>query len=245
MIVLILIALAALGLGGTALEHFFGNYGSSGVAIPTTTLATAPAAPAPATGPVLRSSLSALTGLKSLNGVPAPRFSLQDQAGSLQTVPRPPSEAIVLAFENSACNDICPVLDQMLSQSARDLGPSARAVRYLVVNTDPRATNVTATVPALDSTLRSSIPSAVFLTGPLNKLDAIWRSYGVTVTVSSTGVATHNDLLYVIDARGRLRSQLTPFANESPSGVYQLAPKNITAFASGIAQSVRQAQEAR
>jgi hypothetical protein len=78
------------------------------------------------------------------------------------------------------------------------------------------------------------------LTGSLARLDSVWKAYGVTIEVQkSTGVVSHNDLLYFIDAEGRLRLRATPFADESSTGAYSLPMATETRFASGIASSVR------
>ena len=60
------------------------------------------------------------------------------------------------------------------------------------------------------------------LTGPLASLDAVWRSYGVSISVDQkTGLEAHNDVMDFIDAKGELRFRATPFADESATGSVQ------------------------
>jgi cytochrome oxidase Cu insertion factor (SCO1/SenC/PrrC family) len=67
----------------------------------------------------------------------------------------------------------------------------------------------------------------------------VWKAYGVRIEVqTSTGIVSHNNVLYFIDAKGRLRLRATPFADENSNGTFSLARGTETRFASGIASSV-------
>ena len=61
------------------------------------------------------------------------------------------------------------------------------------------------------------------VTGPLATLNAVWKAYGVSISVDTkTGLEAHNDVMDFIDAQGDLRYRATPFADESTTGTYSL-----------------------
>ncbi len=117
-----------------------------------------------------------------------------------------------------------------------DLGAGAKKVEFVAVNTDPFHTAVSTEAAAIQPAAPRNF---TFLNGPLRTLNALWASYGVTVTVgSSHAQLAHNDICYVIDAHGNLRAQVVPFANEDPSGNFTLPPAQISRFATGVAKIV-------
>ena len=144
----------------------------------------------------------------------------------------------MVTFFNTGCNDICPVLGAELGQARNLLGPVGPDVEFVVVNTDPTHTAVTANPQALSITGLASDPSAHFLTGTLRQLDAVWAAYGVQVTVNQPSARlAHNDILYFVDPQGRLRSEAVPFANENQRGGYLLPAADVARFAQGIART--------
>ena len=67
-------------------------------------------------------------------------------------------------------------------------------------------------------------------------MDAVWKSYGISITVvPKTGVEAHNNLAYFIDPQGQEVYRAAPFANESRSGIYSLPATEIDRWASGLA----------
>ncbi len=63
------------------------------------------------------------------------------------------------------------------------------------------------------------------VTGPLATLDAVWKAYGVSISVDKkTGLEAHNDVMDFVDGRGDLRYRATPFADESTTGTFSLPP---------------------
>jgi protein SCO1/2 len=238
----IVIAFAVLGLGGAVGERLLGN---TGVGTPTTTPSSvvapgnaAPATPTPPGQPPVGASLPAFLGLKHLGTAPAAAIDLVDQQGAPWTLADAAGKVVVLAFVDADCTDICPDIGQELSSARALLGPQASGVQFVVVNTDPSRTVPTTDPPALAQTSLGNLADVTFLTGSLARLNAVWASYGITVAVDRKSHAvSHNDLLYFIDARGRLRSQATPFANEDQLGSYSLGTADEQRFALGIADT--------
>jgi cytochrome oxidase Cu insertion factor (SCO1/SenC/PrrC family) len=243
-IVVAVAAFVVLGLGGVLADHFFGgpvqdaSADTAGTNPPSLTTGT----PKPTTTAAsqLPSSLPALLGLTKLGASPASAFTLETPSGTAVTLASFRQKVVVLAFYDSRCDDICPVLSSELHQALADLGSDANQVVMLTVNTDPLATNPAAAAPAEAAGGLGSSEQWHFLTGTLTKLDAVWKAYGVSVEAQKqTDLVAHNNVLYFVDPDGRLRFRATPFANESPSGKFSLPASTQSRFASGIASAVR------
>ena len=249
-IVAALACIALLGLGGAALDRAFPGTGDGSAAGGTvTTLGNYPPPfvvttvvrgdPTRAADPQLPASQSALMGLQKLTVMAAPGFSLVDKRDQRTSLAGLRGRVVVLTFFNSACDDICPVMETELLRAHADLGADAARVSLLTVNTDPLGLSRAEAGPAEKGSL-SAVPTWQFLTGSLGQLDSVWRSYGVAVDVqTSTRTVSHNEVMYFIDALGRVRDRATPFANETRSGVYSLALSTQANWAAGIADEAR------
>jgi protein SCO1 len=222
------LAFAVLGLGGVVLDHFFG--GPVDTSAPTTTVATtttlAPGRPLPVT-PLT------YIGLKPVGPSPAPPVVLTDTAGRTWRLSSQRGRVVLLTFYSVGCTDVCPVLGAELREALALL--PARRVEVAIVNTDPHNLLVETRPPALTVPGLARRPDVTFLTGSLAQLDAVWTHYGVAVDVTAAGRVVHNDALYFIDARGRLRALATPFGDESHAGRYHLPAADVARFARGVA----------
>lgn len=228
-----------LSLGGLIGEHLFSAAGLNPVPTttpqePTTSSVSTPTLP-PAAGS-LQASLGSFMGLTTIASRPAPPFTLDDQNGQPTSVPVRSPHVAVLTFFNAPCNDICPVLAAEIEQADADLGAEAPDVEFITVNTDPNALAQSDEAPVLSTTRLGTLPNWHMVTGPLATLNALWKAYGVSISVQQkTGVEAHNDVMAFIDARGDLRARATPFADESTTGTYSLSPAAVTRWGQGIA----------
>jgi protein SCO1/2 len=178
-------------------------------------------------------------GLQKLTVMAAPGFSLADKQGRPTSLAGLRGRVVVLTFFDSACDDICPVMEAELSRAYADLGVDAARVSFVTVNTDPLGLSVGVAGLAEKGSL-GAVPTWQFLTGSLGQLGSVWRSYGVAVEVqTSTRTVSHSEAMYFIDALGRVRDRATPFADETRSGVYSLAAPTETKWAAGIADEAR------
>lgn len=250
---------AFLGIGGAVVGHFV-----NGVAARDSTTATTgtvppplnpparrPVTTGPATlapggtpgGPSIPSSLSSMMGLTRPPATPATGFSLTDQHGSAISLASLRGKVVVLSFFDQTCDDICPVLAAELAAANADLGSAAGDVALVTVNTDPRATHpVTGSPPAAEAPVWS-LPNWYQLTGSVRQLDPVWKAYGITIDVSvRTGRIAHDDKLYFVDPRGRLRAAATPFADESTAGSFSLPDAAVARWGAGIADEARSLQ---
>lgn len=252
-------AAAFLGIGGAVVGHFVDGVAATGSTTAATTgtippplnppvrrpVTTGPATVAPNApgGRSLSGSLSSMMGLTSPPAVPATGFSLTDQRGSTVSLASLRGKVVVLSFFNQTCNDICTVLAAELAAADADLGPASAGVALVTVNTDPRATRpATGPAPAGEAPV-SGLSNWYELTGSLRQLDPVWKAYGITIDVQvRTGRIAHNDKLYFVDPRGRLRAAATPFANESTGGSFSLPAAAIARWGAGIADEARSLQ---
>jgi cytochrome oxidase Cu insertion factor (SCO1/SenC/PrrC family) len=175
--------------------------------------------------------------LRPAGGKAAPGFTLTDAAtGAEVSLVELRSRAVVLTFSNAACNDICPVLATELHRAASLLGHTNVPVTFVTINTDPLDT-APGSARIVDQPLLSSMPDWKFLTGTIAQLNPVWRAYGISITVDeATRQVSHDNALYFVSPSGRLVWSATPFADESPDGVYTLPAAEIARFAKGIAR---------
>ena len=235
-------AVLVLALGGLAAERLFSAAGLDSTSTSTTTTTTVPAVPgSTATGPPaatrwLHAPLAAFMGITTGPAHAAPAFTLYDLSGRATTVPAPP-RVVVLTFFDAPCNDICPVLAAEIEQADAELGVRAAQVEFVTVNTDPAALASSAAAPVLGTGL-GALPNWRMVTGPLPTLDAVWKDYGVSISVATgTGRVAHNDVMAFIDAHGELRARATPFADENKAGTYSLPAALIARWGHGIART--------
>jgi len=245
-VVIAVAALVVLAIGGALGERLLSSLGLNPDATPTVS-STTPESATPVIAPPLTppsvpevgAPLSQFMGITRLPGSPAPALSLMDQHGQAVSLADEHGDVVVLTFFDAPCQDICPVLSSELVQAATDLGSDSSRVVFLTVNTDPLALSAAPASAARDGL--GAVTTWHFLTSNLDTLDPVWRAYGVSVNVSETSqLVAHNDVMYFIDPTGRLRYEATPFADESPTGAFSLAPPSIARWGDGIATYARQ-----
>ncbi len=227
-------AFLVLGLGGQVAQHFFQAPGEG-----TRVARTAPVLRGtPTTNPGLPAliSLQVFMGLKEISVAVAPTFTLRTQRGHRWRLASHRGRVVVLAFYNSICNDICPVVGAELRLASHELGAAASKVDFVVVNTDPNATKISPRSLALLTPGLSTDSKVTLLSGPTAVLSRIWSAYGVQVTVGAKKYqVSHNNVLYFIGPGGNLSAYAQPFGLESSSGLYRLNRSSLRTYAQGIA----------
>ncbi len=169
-------------------------------------------------------SIPALLGLTKLDPSPAPPFVLESASGRSISLHSLHGKVVVLSFFDSTCNDICPVVATELRIAVGDLGADASKVVVLGVNTDPVATSLDAASEAQAAGGLGELAQWHFLTGSVANWIPCGRPTVSRIEVQkSTGIVSHNDLLYFIDSEGRLRLRATAFADENSTGDIQPA----------------------
>jgi cytochrome oxidase Cu insertion factor (SCO1/SenC/PrrC family) len=191
----------------------------------------------PPSSHALEGSLAAFMDVNSLKESPAPPFTLTDaETGARVSLSSLLGHVVVLTFANAQCNDICPVLASELHKAASLLASTREPVTFITVNTDPLDTQP-GSVPIVRQSAFATMAHWQFLTGTIHQLDPVWKAYGVSITVNeTTRQVAHNDPLYFVTARGRLRWSATVFADESRHGRFTLPESQIDRYAQGVAR---------
>jgi protein SCO1/2 len=140
--------------------------------------------------------------------VAAPEIRLRDQTGQLVSLHALRGKAVVLAFMDSRCRQVCPLEGRVLGRAIASMPPASRPA-FLVVSVDPWAdTGVSARVAASHWGFDGSWH---WLFGSRAELAKIWRAYRIYVKQTSTDIV-HSDAVYVIDRHGDERAGfLFPF----------------------------------
>lgn len=113
----------------------------------------------------------------------------------------------MLSFIDSHCATICPLTAELMTRTARTLGPRY-PVQLLAINANPDFTSVS-DVRSWSSRHRM-LHRWLFLTAPLSELKTVWSSYGIQAEVVRGDVA-HTAVIFLIDTAGRVRA-LVPIA---------------------------------
>jgi cytochrome oxidase Cu insertion factor (SCO1/SenC/PrrC family) len=228
-------AILVLGLGGQVAQHFFQTYGKRSPPKTTTSILQG----TPTTNPNLPSliSLQVFMGLKDIGYEVAPAITLHTQNHRQWRLSAHKGRVVVLAFYNSICNDICPVLGAEIRLASHEVGANTK-VDFVIVNTDPNATKISPQSRALTVPGLSDDPSVTFLSGSVSTLDRVWSAYGVRIAVGAkTKEVSHNNVLYFIGPNGNLVSYASPFGTQSKSGSYSLDSSSLRIYARAIAET--------
>ena len=137
-----------------------------------------------------------------LGGHDAPDFTLTDGlTGDTVTLSSLRGNVVALAFLYTRCPDVCPLTAAQFRAAQKQLGADAARVRFVAVSVDPDG-DTPAAVRAFSEA--RDLKDWRYLIGPRAALQAVWASYGVGAYDQGVTVS-HNDAIYVIDAKGRER----------------------------------------
>jgi protein SCO1 len=129
--------------------------------------------------------------------MPAPDFTLTNQASEKISLSDLRGKYILLFFGYTSCPDECPATMGVLKQVYYQLKDQADKIQVVFVTTDPDHD----TPQALGDFLSRFDPSFIGLTGIQAELQPIWKDYGVTVLDEGT---THSLRIYLIDPQGNI-----------------------------------------
>ena len=167
----------------------------------------------------------------SLGGVRAPDIRLQNQFGQQMALSQFRGKAVVLAFVDSECTNVCPLTTVSMVAAKELLGAAGSHVQLLGVDANPHATSV-ADVMAY-SRAHAMVNQWDFLTGTLPQLQATWRAYHMAVQIQQ-GAIDHTPALFVIDPQGRERTvYLTQMNYASITQAAQLIAQRVASLLPG------------
>ena len=136
----------------------------------------------------------------SLNGIPAPSFSLVDQFGQRMSLSDFRGKVVILAFTDSECTTVCPLTSQSMLAAKQLLGAAGNQVQLLGVDANPAATKVSDVLAY--SRAHGMVNHWDFLTGSDAQLAKVWKAYNIYVQIEK-GQVDHTPAVFIIDTRGR------------------------------------------
>ena len=135
---------------------------------------------------------------------PAPGFTLTDQRGRAVSPSDYRGQAVVLTFLYSRCGATCILIAQQIRGALEELREEdARPPAVLIVSADPAADTPASVARFLEEVSLSG--RVEYLTGPLPRLRAVWRSYGVTPASESRSRFDRYASVLLLDGSGRER----------------------------------------
>lgn len=136
---------------------------------------------------------------------PAQRFTLTDQNGQAYTLGEERGQAVALYFGFSHCKDVCPQTLALLGKARAQARLTPDELRIVMVTVDPKRD----TPAALAAFVKRIGVQATALTGTSSQLRPVYKAYGVDVEPQKSDIG-HTDMIYIIDANGRLREIFGP-----------------------------------
>ena len=159
--------------------------------------ASSPARPAALALPELHGQATWASGKR-----PAPQFTLRNVLGGSVSLASTRGHATLIAFLDSRCRSLCPIVGRALGDTERSLPAGARP-DVLVVSVDPAGDSAASVRSAARRWRMGS--NWRWLTGTRSRLAAVWRSYGIVVRPRANDIV-HGSAVYLVDARGDERA---------------------------------------
>ena len=140
---------------------------------------------------------------------PASPFTLTDQDGKQVSLASLRGKVVVLGFLDPVCISDCPLEAQEFREADQVLGAKAKDATFVAVVANPIYHSIAYTRAFDKQEGLSAIPNWLFLTGSVPALQQVWKRYGIAAEiVGAGGMILHNDVAFVIDARGYERAEL-------------------------------------
>jgi cytochrome oxidase Cu insertion factor (SCO1/SenC/PrrC family) len=136
-------------------------------------------------------------------------FTLTDQGGKQVSLASLRGKVVLLTFLDPVCTSDCPLIAQEFRDADQLLGAKAKNVTLVAIVANPVYHSIAYTRAFDKQEGLSAIPNWLFLTGSVPALQQVWKRYGIAAEiVGAGGMVAHNDVAYVIDARGHERAEL-------------------------------------
>jgi protein SCO1/2 len=133
---------------------------------------------------------------------PAPPFTLDAVVGRSTSLVSMRGHAVLIAFLDSRCRSLCPIIGRAIGDAQRAL-PAAAQPAVLIVSVDP-AGDSPASVRSAAHRWRMA-PGWHWLSGTRQQLAAVWRTYGIEVQPTTNDIV-HGAAVYLVDPRGYERA---------------------------------------
>lgn len=147
----------------------------------------------------------AQNGPASQINVKARVFTLTDQFNKPYTLGEHAGRTTLLTFLDPHCWTDCPLLANQLAHLRSQLASNAK-LDIVAVAADPYYETLHWVRSFMKKHGLYGVKNFYFVTGPLAKTSAVWRDYGVTVTMKRTDkMSVHSDLMFIVTSKGSLR----------------------------------------
>lgn len=185
----------------------------------------------PTADPILAESLA---GTPAPLDYPAKGFALTDQNGREVSLASLRGKVLLLTFLDPVCTSACPLIAQDFRAADQLLGPAARHVELVAIAANPVYYQLADTRAFTRQEHLNQVPNWLFLTGPLPRLQQVWRNYNVAAEILPAGsMAGHSEIALVIDRSGHVRQEFQDDPGPGTSATQ-------ASFASLLAGSARQ-----
>ena len=152
-------------------------------------------------------------------GAPAPAFSLTDHRGVAVSLESFKGRPVAMTFVYANCHASCPILIQRLKAIEARTAPGA--VAFVAVSLDPERDTPGALAHAAHQWEVGE--QWHLLSGPPEAVRSVLRAYGVQWAPLPEGEIAHENVVLLIDARGRLAFTYRGLAHPEDRQVADLA----------------------
>ena len=146
----------------------------------------------------------AQNGPASSTNLPAKAFTLTDQYNHPYTLGEHGGRVTLLTFLDPHCWTDCPLLANQLVQVRRQLAWNAN-LDIVAVAADPYYESLHYLRLFMTQHGLNDVKHFYFVTGSLAKTSAVWRDFGVSVSMKRTArMSIHSDLMFIISPEGTI-----------------------------------------
>jgi len=151
----------------------------------------------------------AIAGSTAQLNYPAKGFQLTDQHGRTVSLASLRGKVVLLTFLDPVCTTDCPLIAQEFRAAGQLLGAASRKVELVAIVANPVYHQVADTQAFDRQEHLNQVPNWLYLTGAVPQLRQVWKAYGIAaVTLPAGSMIGHNDVAYVIDQSGHVRTEL-------------------------------------
>jgi len=151
---------------------------------------------------------------------PAPDFTLTDQTSTTVSMSKLRGNLTLVTFLDPVCSDDCPIIANQIAAADRALGPLARRVQIVAINTNPIFHRVEDVQAFTRSHGLGDLPNWHFLAGTPAELGDVLAAYSIVVQVPAVGMVAHGEGIYFVSPDGTTAAYLGDGANPQLSQGY-------------------------
>lgn len=137
--------------------------------------------------------------------IPIKDFSLTDQTGSSFEFKMLRGKAVLISFIYTTCSDVCPLTTASMRLVQKNLSHAEHGSVFLLsITTDPEVDRPQV-LRSYAERYEVDFSNWSFLTGDLQTLAPVWKTFGVKVQRKGRGLVSHTSLTALVDKKGVVR----------------------------------------